>query len=155
MCVSRTASSCATDSPREVRLSRRIAYVASGPGSTMARCPPDSSNAAAMECGRPTQFRSRTLMLFIVRPSIAGEPKRPATDAVARAAELSYTTDPVQNPWRMGEEMVIAPVVLEGRHVRLVPLTLEHTQGLAAVGLDDDLWKWIPVPVRTPEELRT
>jgi RimJ/RimL family protein N-acetyltransferase len=61
----------------------------------------------------------------------------------------------VQNPWRMGEEMVIAPVVLEGRHVRLEPLTLEHTRGLAAVGLDDDLWKWIPVPVRTPEELRT
>jgi N-acetyltransferase len=52
-------------------------------------------------------------------------------------------------------EMVIAPVVLEGRHVRLEPLTLEHTAGLVEVGLDDDLWKWIPVPVRTAEEMST
>ena len=51
--------------------------------------------------------------------------------------------------------MVIAPVVLEGRHVRLEPLTLEHTSELVAVGLDSDLWKWIPVPVRTPEEMGT
>jgi RimJ/RimL family protein N-acetyltransferase len=50
--------------------------------------------------------------------------------------------------------MVIAPVVLEGRHVRLEPLTLEHTPRLVEVGLDSDLWKWIPVPVRTPEEMR-
>src|SRR5258708_37914366 len=51
------------------------------------------------------------------------------------------------------KQMVIAPVILTGRHVRLVPLTLEHAAGLAEVGLDDDLWKWIPTPVRTPEEL--
>src|SRR6266851_5585308 len=53
----------------------------------------------------------------------------------------------------MTEQMVIAPVILQGRHVRLVPLTLEHAAGLAEVGLDDDLWKWIPTPVRTPEEM--
>jgi N-acetyltransferase len=53
----------------------------------------------------------------------------------------------------MSEAIVIAPVVLEGRYVRLEPLTLEHTPGLVAVGLDDDLWKWIPVPVRTAEEM--
>ncbi len=49
--------------------------------------------------------------------------------------------------------MVIAPVVLEGQHVRLEPLAPEHVDGLAAVGLDEDLWKWIPVPVRTVEEM--
>jgi RimJ/RimL family protein N-acetyltransferase len=54
----------------------------------------------------------------------------------------------------MSEAMVIAPVVLEGRQVRLKPLTVEHTAGLAAVGLDGDLWKWIPMPVRTQEEMR-
>jgi N-acetyltransferase len=53
----------------------------------------------------------------------------------------------------MTEQMVIAPVILTGRHVRLEPLTLEHAAGLAEVGLDDDLWKWIPTPVRTPEEM--
>jgi len=50
-------------------------------------------------------------------------------------------------------KMVIAPVILEGRHVRLEPLALEHAAGLAEVGLDAELWKWIPIPVRTPEEM--
>jgi N-acetyltransferase len=50
-------------------------------------------------------------------------------------------------------KMVIAPVILEGRHVRLEPLAPEHAAGLAEVGLDAELWKWIPTPVRTPEEM--
>src|SRR5260370_28515046 len=51
------------------------------------------------------------------------------------------------------EQMVMGQVILTGRHVQLEPLTLEHAAGLAEVGLDDDLWKWIPTPVRTPEEM--
>jgi RimJ/RimL family protein N-acetyltransferase len=50
-------------------------------------------------------------------------------------------------------EMAIAPVILEGRYVRLEPLTAEHTTGLAEIGLDEDLWRWIPTPVRTLEEM--
>ena len=53
----------------------------------------------------------------------------------------------------MTEQMVIAPVILEGRHVRLEPLTLEYAARLAEVGLDADLWTWIPTAVRTPEEM--
>ena len=53
----------------------------------------------------------------------------------------------------MTKQMLIAPVILQGRHVRLEPLTLEHAAGLAEVGLDDDLWKWIPTPVCTPAEM--
>ena len=49
--------------------------------------------------------------------------------------------------------MTVTPVVLEGRHVRLEPLAKEHLAGLARVGLDEELWRWIPVPVRTAEEL--
>src|SRR5207245_8261626 len=33
------------------------------------------------------------------------------------------------------------------------PLTREHAPALAEVGLDQDLWKWIPVPVQTPDEM--
>jgi RimJ/RimL family protein N-acetyltransferase len=51
-------------------------------------------------------------------------------------------------------EMVIAPVILEGRYVRLEPLSMQHAAGLAEVGLDADLWTWIPTPVRTPDEMR-
>lgn len=49
--------------------------------------------------------------------------------------------------------MVIAPVTLEGRHVRLEPLTSGHAAGLAEIGLDEDLWRWIPTSVRTAEEM--
>jgi N-acetyltransferase len=37
--------------------------------------------------------------------------------------------------------MVVTPEILEGRHVRLEPLTLEHLGGLAGVGLDPELWR--------------
>ena len=50
-------------------------------------------------------------------------------------------------------KMVIAPVILQGRHVRLEPLAPGHAAGLAEVGLDAELWKWIPIPVRTPEDM--
>jgi N-acetyltransferase len=38
--------------------------------------------------------------------------------------------------------MVLEPVTLEGRHVRLVPLTVEHVPALWEVGNDDDIWRW-------------
>jgi RimJ/RimL family protein N-acetyltransferase len=46
------------------------------------------------------------------------------------------------------------PVILEGRYVRLEPLTAGHHSDLCAVGLDDDLWRWIPTGVRTPDDMR-
>src|SRR5579864_8247152 len=53
----------------------------------------------------------------------------------------------------MANEITIAPVTLEGRHVRLEPLTLAHTEALSEVGLDADLWRWIPVPLRTSDDM--
>jgi RimJ/RimL family protein N-acetyltransferase len=50
-------------------------------------------------------------------------------------------------------EMIVAPVTLEGRHVRLEPLAKAHFAGLAEVGLDEELWRWIPTAVRTREEM--
>src|SRR6266566_5440996 len=34
------------------------------------------------------------------------------------------------------------PVVLDGRFVRLEPLTMGHVPALAEVGLDPELWRW-------------
>ena len=53
----------------------------------------------------------------------------------------------------MAKEMTVVPVTLEGRHVRLEPLAKAHVAGLAEVGLDEELWRWIPTPVRTAEEM--
>src|SRR5713226_6762054 len=53
----------------------------------------------------------------------------------------------------MAAEMMVTPVTLEGRHVRLEPLAKAHLAGLAEAGLDEELWRWIPTCVRTPEEM--
>jgi len=51
--------------------------------------------------------------------------------------------------------MRVEPVTLEGRHVRLEPLDLaRHGEGLAAVGLDPDLWRWMVSRVETAAGLR-
>ncbi len=48
----------------------------------------------------------------------------------------------------------VTPVTLESPWVRLEPLTQAHHAGLCAVGLDPDLWRWIPQPVQTADEMR-
>lgn len=45
-------------------------------------------------------------------------------------------------------------VILEGCRVRLLPMTMEHHAALCAVGLGEDLWRWTPAPVETPEDMR-
>ncbi|HXT87082.1 MAG TPA: GNAT family protein [Verrucomicrobiae bacterium] len=54
----------------------------------------------------------------------------------------------------ISNEMIVEPVTLAGEHVQLEPMLEAHHAPLAEVGLDEDLWKWIPVPVRTPEEMK-
>jgi len=48
---------------------------------------------------------------------------------------------------------MIAPVTLEGRIVRLESLSLAHVAGLAAVGLEPELWRWIPTQVANEREM--
>ncbi len=55
----------------------------------------------------------------------------------------------------MATEMVVSPVMLESVNVRLEPLAKAHFAGLIQVGLDEELWRWIAVPVRTADEMAT
>jgi N-acetyltransferase len=48
----------------------------------------------------------------------------------------------------------VEPVTLEGNHVRLEPLSLEHLDALTAVGLDPELWKFTTVNIRNRDEMR-
>jgi len=48
----------------------------------------------------------------------------------------------------------IHPTTLSGQYVELVALRREHHTALCAVGLDDELWRWNPTPVRTAEEMQ-
>lgn len=43
--------------------------------------------------------------------------------------------DAAPKPW-------VAPVTLEGRIVRLEPLSIEHLDGLADVAFDPSIWRW-------------
>ncbi|MGE5625638.1 MAG: GNAT family N-acetyltransferase [Bacillota bacterium] len=46
------------------------------------------------------------------------------------------------------------PVTLEGAHVSMLPLDPAHLDGLCAVGLDPELWEWIPYPVSDRDGMR-
>jgi N-acetyltransferase len=50
--------------------------------------------------------------------------------------------------------MDIHPITLHGSFVRLEPLTLDHVPFLAKVGLDPELWRWVPSLVATEAEMR-
>jgi RimJ/RimL family protein N-acetyltransferase len=50
--------------------------------------------------------------------------------------------------------MKIQPTILDGRHVRLEPLELDHLDGLAEIGLDQRIWRWNPHQVRTRDDMR-
>ncbi len=50
--------------------------------------------------------------------------------------------------------IIVEPVTLEGEYVRLEPLSMDHHTGLCEIGLDEDLWRWIPTQVQTPDEMR-
>jgi RimJ/RimL family protein N-acetyltransferase len=44
--------------------------------------------------------------------------------------------------------------VLEGTRVRLEPMTPGHLPGLEEIAFDDRIWRYMPVIVKTPEDLR-
>jgi N-acetyltransferase len=48
----------------------------------------------------------------------------------------------------------IEPLTLEGTHVRLEPLSIDHLPALVEVGLEAALWRWTLSQVRTPEDMR-
>ncbi|MGH7702842.1 MAG: GNAT family N-acetyltransferase [Gemmatimonadales bacterium] len=50
--------------------------------------------------------------------------------------------------------MTFTPPILEGRHVRLEPLTVDHLGPLCEVGLDPELWRWTVSQVATPDDMR-
>jgi RimJ/RimL family protein N-acetyltransferase len=49
----------------------------------------------------------------------------------------------------------LTPVILEGRHVRLEPLSREHRTALARVAFDADLWRFTPTQIHTDDDLDT
>lgn len=50
--------------------------------------------------------------------------------------------------------MVIEPVVLDGKRVRLEPLTESHFEGVRKAGAFDELWKWTNAIASSPETMR-
>ena len=50
---------------------------------------------------------------------------------------------------------VLEPVSLRGSVVLLEPMSLAHVEPLSRVGLDSELWRWIPSAVTTAQEMRS
>jgi RimJ/RimL family protein N-acetyltransferase len=55
----------------------------------------------------------------------------------------------------VAEMMVVQPVTLTGRFVRLEPLSEEHVPGLTAIGLDEEIWRYMLYgQMRSEEDIR-
>ncbi len=54
----------------------------------------------------------------------------------------------------MSPAQTVEPVTLQGRIVRLEPLSLDHVAGLAGVGLDPAIWRWTIARPATEDDLR-
>jgi RimJ/RimL family protein N-acetyltransferase len=50
--------------------------------------------------------------------------------------------------------MIVEPVILEGRRVRLEPMRMDHLPALAEVALASEIWQWTPMRVMTEADLR-
>lgn len=50
--------------------------------------------------------------------------------------------------------MKVEKTILDGRFVRLEPLELRHLDALWAVGRDEKIWRWSPVPVNDFDDMR-
>ena len=50
--------------------------------------------------------------------------------------------------------MQIEPVTLEGRHVRLESVRLEHVPALWQVGAYEDIWRYMPTVMRSADDMR-
>lgn len=67
----------------------------------------------------------------------------------ARGAWCRARYDPPMDDMRW-----VRPVTLEGRLVRIEPLSLDHLDDLARVAFEGDLWRWTVVKPTNIEELR-
>lgn len=52
-------------------------------------------------------------------------------------------------------DMNVMPVTLDGRFVRLTPMSIEHHAALCSVGLDPELWRFTTISVATPDEMHS
>jgi RimJ/RimL family protein N-acetyltransferase len=50
--------------------------------------------------------------------------------------------------------MPVEPIILEGEFVRLEPLKLDYLESLAAIGLEESIWRWVPTQPKTVDDLR-
>jgi N-acetyltransferase len=54
----------------------------------------------------------------------------------------------------MASRRWVEPITLEGRAVRLEPLSLDHLPALVNVGLEADIWRWMPRQINSPADMR-
>lgn len=50
--------------------------------------------------------------------------------------------------------MLIAPVTLEGHHVRLEPVSLAHVPALWRVGAYEEIWRYLPYRMHSEDDMR-
>ncbi|MGH8458015.1 MAG: GNAT family N-acetyltransferase [Nevskiales bacterium] len=48
--------------------------------------------------------------------------------------------------------MIVEPIILAGKHVRLEPLSADHVPGLLRVSTHAEIWRWMPFTLQSEEQ---
>src|SRR5690349_9003556 len=80
--------------------------------------------------------------------------KHPMIDSTSTATSTTPTAAASTPPAATMPPMLVTPCTLEGRHVRLEPLELEHVDELWAVAQAPELWQWTAAKLHSREALR-
>src|SRR5688500_1090158 len=77
------------------------------------------------------------------------------TDCMCLASRRgAYSASPHARPCSSTlPAMTLSPTTLEGAHVRLVPLRMEHAPALLPVALHEELWRWTVSQIRSAADL--
>ena len=51
--------------------------------------------------------------------------------------------------------MQIGPIILDGHHVRLEPVSLAHVPALWRAGAHDEIWRYLPYTMRSEDDMRS
>lgn len=72
---------------------------------------------------------------------------------IFRHSRASFST--LSRMVKIRPPVVLDPVTLEGRYIKLEPMTRDHFPALCEVGLDSTLWKWTITDCSTPELMKS
>jgi N-acetyltransferase len=73
--------------------------------------------------------------------------------SLAKSVQPLQSEQPKEHARILEKSVQLQPITLQGAHVELHPLSESHLDALCEVGLNPELWKWIPIQVLDRDQM--